>query len=153
MVDGPDDPESHWFKGKRSVGLTAGASAPEVLVNGVVVVGNVHEQGYYQTRIENIPGDILAYDARSGKLEVSRIFDWYGKDFGKGHKGYTSVKQALSLLVCVRVSMRPSMRRLSVARENVKTLPSLMRQPSGVLRRMRTRRPLPDMVYSDVAET
>jgi hypothetical protein len=36
------------------------------------------------------------YDARSGKLEVSRIFDWYGKDFGKGHKGYTSVKQALS---------------------------------------------------------
>ena len=33
----------------------------------MVVVGNVHEQGYYQTREENIPGDILAYDARTGK--------------------------------------------------------------------------------------
>jgi glucose dehydrogenase len=42
-------------------------SSPPIVVNGVVVVGNVHEQGYYQTRIENIPGDILAYDSRSGK--------------------------------------------------------------------------------------
>jgi quinoprotein glucose dehydrogenase len=42
-------------------------SSPPIVVNGVVVVGNVHEQGYYQTRIENIPGDILAYDSASGK--------------------------------------------------------------------------------------
>jgi glucose dehydrogenase len=42
-------------------------SSPPIVVNGVVVVGNVHEQGYYQTRIENIPGDILSYDAASGK--------------------------------------------------------------------------------------
>ena len=42
-------------------------SSPPIVVNGVVVVGNVHEQGYYQTRIENIPGDILAYDAKTGK--------------------------------------------------------------------------------------
>jgi len=42
-------------------------SSPPIVVNGVVVVGNVHEQGYYQTRIENVPGDILAYDARTGK--------------------------------------------------------------------------------------
>jgi quinoprotein glucose dehydrogenase len=42
-------------------------SSPPIVVNGVVVVGNVHEQGYYQTRIENIPGDILAYDAKSGR--------------------------------------------------------------------------------------
>ena len=42
-------------------------SSPPIVVNGVVVVGNVHEQGYYQTRIENIPGDILAYDAASGR--------------------------------------------------------------------------------------
>ena len=41
-------------------------SSPPIIVNGVVIVGNVHEQGYYQTRTENIPGDILAYDARSG---------------------------------------------------------------------------------------
>jgi len=43
------------------------SSSPPIVVNGVVIVGNVHELGYYQTRIENIPGDILAYDARTGE--------------------------------------------------------------------------------------
>ncbi|MED5534372.1 MAG: hypothetical protein VX690_01600 [Pseudomonadota bacterium] len=43
-------------------------SSPPIVVNGTVVVGNVHEQGYYQTRTENIPGDILAYDARTGEF-------------------------------------------------------------------------------------
>ena len=49
-------------------------SSPPIVVNGVIVVGNVHEQGYYQTRIENIPGDILAYDAkkRHAPVEVPR---------------------------------------------------------------------------------
>ena len=42
-------------------------SSPPIVVNGVIVVGNVHEQGYYQTRIENIPGDILAYDIKTGR--------------------------------------------------------------------------------------
>ncbi|MBI5898462.1 MAG: DUF547 domain-containing protein [Rhodocyclales bacterium] len=35
------------------------------------------------------------YDAASGRLLVSKIFDWYGKDFEKGHmanKGYASLK-------------------------------------------------------------
>jgi hypothetical protein len=32
------------------------------------------------------------YDASTGKLHVSRIFDWYGKDFERGHKGFTSLK-------------------------------------------------------------
>ncbi len=36
------------------------------------------------------------YDPPSKTLEVSRIFDWYGKDFAKGYKGFTSVKQALA---------------------------------------------------------
>ncbi len=43
-------------------------SSPPIVVNGVVVVSNSHEQGYYQSRIENVPGDILAYDARSGEF-------------------------------------------------------------------------------------
>jgi glucose dehydrogenase len=42
-------------------------SSPPIVVNGVVVVGNSHEQGYYQTRKENVPGHILAYDARTGQ--------------------------------------------------------------------------------------
>jgi glucose dehydrogenase len=43
------------------------SSSPPIVVNGVVVVGNSAEQGYNQTRIENVPGDILAYDAKTGK--------------------------------------------------------------------------------------
>jgi hypothetical protein len=36
------------------------------------------------------------YSPQSKRLEVSRIFDWYGKDFERGHKGYTSVKAMLA---------------------------------------------------------
>ena len=36
------------------------------------------------------------YDPQSRKLEISRIFDWYGKDFEKGHKGYGSVKATMA---------------------------------------------------------
>ena len=44
-------------------------SSPPIVVNDVVVVGNSAEQGYHQTRIEMIPGDILAYDARTGDFK------------------------------------------------------------------------------------
>ncbi len=44
------------------------SSSPPIVVNGVVVVGNSHEQGYYQSRVENVPGDILGYDARTGEF-------------------------------------------------------------------------------------
>jgi hypothetical protein len=36
------------------------------------------------------------YSAQSKKLEISRIFDWYGKDFEKGHKGFKSVKGTMA---------------------------------------------------------
>ena len=36
MVDGPEDVQSAWFDGKARVGLTAGASAPELLVQAVI---------------------------------------------------------------------------------------------------------------------
>ncbi len=36
MVDLPDDLQPEWFEGKRSVGLTAGASAPDILVQQVI---------------------------------------------------------------------------------------------------------------------
>jgi glucose dehydrogenase len=44
-------------------------SSPPIVVNGVVVVGNSAEQGYNQTRVENVPGDILGYDAKTGKFK------------------------------------------------------------------------------------
>ncbi|MBI1396256.1 MAG: DUF547 domain-containing protein [Betaproteobacteria bacterium] len=33
---------------------------------------------------------------RDGRLEVSKIFDWYAKDFEAGHHGITSVRQFLA---------------------------------------------------------
>jgi 4-hydroxy-3-methylbut-2-en-1-yl diphosphate reductase len=36
LVDGPDDLHAEWFTGKRAVGVTAGASAPELLVQRVI---------------------------------------------------------------------------------------------------------------------
>jgi quinoprotein glucose dehydrogenase len=45
------------------------SSSPPIVVNGVVVVGNSAEQGYEQTRKEMVPGDILGYDAGTGKFK------------------------------------------------------------------------------------
>jgi 4-hydroxy-3-methylbut-2-enyl diphosphate reductase len=36
MVDAPNDLQPEWFEGKHAVGLTAGASAPEILVQQVI---------------------------------------------------------------------------------------------------------------------
>ncbi len=36
LIDGPEDLRAEWFAGKRAVGVTAGASAPELLVQQVV---------------------------------------------------------------------------------------------------------------------
>jgi len=45
------------------------ASSPPIVVNDTVVVGNSAEQGYLQTRVENVPGDILGYDTRTGNFK------------------------------------------------------------------------------------
>ena len=36
------------------------------------------------------------YNVSAKRLEVSKIFDWYGKDFERGHKGYASVKATMA---------------------------------------------------------
>jgi hypothetical protein len=36
------------------------------------------------------------FDATSGRLQVSRIFDWYGEDFRRGHRGIDSVEAFLA---------------------------------------------------------
>jgi quinoprotein glucose dehydrogenase len=63
--DRPYDPD-HGIP--RELGYIT-SSSPPIVVNGVVVVGNSAEQGYNQTRIENVPGDILGYDARNGSFK------------------------------------------------------------------------------------
>jgi glucose dehydrogenase len=55
--DGPDP----------SLGLIT-TSTPPIVVNGIVIVGSaLSDGGGRQTRIENIPGDVLAFDARTGE--------------------------------------------------------------------------------------
>ena len=44
-------------------------SSPPIVINDTVIVGNSAEQGYNQARIENIPGDILGYDKRTGEFK------------------------------------------------------------------------------------
>ena len=63
--DGPYDPD---FGIPRELGYIT-SSSPPIVVNGVVVVGNSAEQGYHQTRIENVPGDIMGFDARTGEFK------------------------------------------------------------------------------------
>jgi glucose dehydrogenase len=60
---GPYDPD---FGIPRELGMIT-SSSPPIIVDGVVVVGNSAEQGYLQTRVENVPGDILGYDMRTGR--------------------------------------------------------------------------------------
>ena len=63
--DQPYDPD---FGIPRELGFIT-TSSPPIVVNGTVVVGNSAEQGYNQTRIENVPGDILAYDIGTGDFK------------------------------------------------------------------------------------
>jgi len=58
------------FDGDRGIPPELGYitnSSPPMVVNGVVIVGNSGEQGYYQTRKEEVAGHILAYDHRTGQ--------------------------------------------------------------------------------------
>ncbi|SVB99752.1 uncharacterized protein METZ01_LOCUS252606, partial [marine metagenome] len=63
--DQPYDPD---FGIPRELGYITNSS-PAIVVNGTVVVGNSAEQGYNQTRIENVPGDILGFDAETGDFK------------------------------------------------------------------------------------
>ena len=60
---GPYDPD---YGLPRQLGEVT-SSAPPIVVNGVIVVLAGHEPSYDQTRIENVPGDIMGYDARTGE--------------------------------------------------------------------------------------
>ena len=51
----------------RELGMVT-SSSPPIVVNGVVVVLVGHEPSYSQTRIENVPGDIMGFDAATGEF-------------------------------------------------------------------------------------
>jgi 4-hydroxy-3-methylbut-2-enyl diphosphate reductase len=54
MVDVPGDLKSEWFEGKRRVGVTAGASAPEVLVQQVIQ----RLRGLGAVSVRSLPGAV-----------------------------------------------------------------------------------------------
>ncbi len=57
MVDSPDQLQEAWFVGKKRVGVTAGASAPEVLAQSVIA--RIHEFGKRDVRpLEGIEENI-----------------------------------------------------------------------------------------------
>jgi glucose dehydrogenase len=51
----------------RELGMVT-SSSPPIVVNGVLVVPIGHEPSYGQTRIENVPGDIMGFDAATGQF-------------------------------------------------------------------------------------
>ncbi|MDA1369913.1 MAG: hypothetical protein O2971_04005 [Proteobacteria bacterium] len=62
----------HPFDPYEGIPLEVGyitSSSPPIVVNDTIVIGNSAEQGYHQARIENVPGDILGYDLRTGDLK------------------------------------------------------------------------------------
>ena len=65
------------------------SSSPPLVVNDVVIVGNSAEQGYNQSRIENVPGDMLGYDARTG--EFLWKFNVIPQPGEYGHEGISTV--------------------------------------------------------------
>ncbi|MDB6090495.1 MAG: ispH, partial [Gammaproteobacteria bacterium] len=56
LVDGPDDLKREWFEGKNAIGVTAGASAPELLVQQVVQ--------RLQTWGGKVPNEVLGREER-----------------------------------------------------------------------------------------
>jgi quinoprotein glucose dehydrogenase len=50
----------------RQLGMVT-SSSPPIVVNNVIVAQTSHEPAYGQTRIENVPGDLSGYDARTGE--------------------------------------------------------------------------------------
>jgi hypothetical protein len=52
------------------------------------------------------------YDPGSGKLEVSKIFDWYQDDFNKGYNGYYSVRTVFAKYADVLADVPADRRRI-----------------------------------------
>ena len=81
LIDGPEDMKREWFEGKRVVGVTAGASAPEVLVERVVAklrewggVAPENLQGQVENVVFSLPRELrvplVRADARTASTEA-----------------------------------------------------------------------------------
>ncbi len=74
LIDGAEDMQRGWFDGVRRIGITAGASAPEVLVRGVIA--QLREWGRRRSRNWRGGGEHYLLDAQgtAGQGFVIEIF-------------------------------------------------------------------------------
>ena len=79
-----DDPRIHFAVNCASIGCP-------MLREEAFVAERLDAQLEVQSRRFMADRSRNRYNAASGKLELSKIFDWYGDDFKLGHKGVTSV--------------------------------------------------------------
>lgn len=83
-----DDPRVHFAVNCASVGCP-------MLNDEAFVAERLDAQLEQQTRRFLADRSRNRFDAGSGTLLVSQIFDWYGKDFSSGYRGITSLRQFL----------------------------------------------------------
>jgi 4-hydroxy-3-methylbut-2-enyl diphosphate reductase len=69
MVDNADELQPQWFAGKTRVGLTAGASAPEVLVQQVT--NRIKALGAVSVRKMNVAPETVHFPLPKG-LKIDR---------------------------------------------------------------------------------
>jgi hypothetical protein len=79
-----DDPRVHFAVNCASIGCP-------MLREEAFVADKLEAQLEEQTRRFMSDRSRNRFDAASGKLELSKIFDWYGDDFKQGHKGISSL--------------------------------------------------------------
>ncbi len=79
-----DDPRIHFAVNCASIGCP-------MLREEAFVAERLNAQLDEQTRRFLSDRSRNRYSAASGKLELSKIFDWYGEDFKLGHQGITSL--------------------------------------------------------------
>jgi quinoprotein glucose dehydrogenase len=83
----------HPERGVLDWGDITTSSAP-IVVNGVVVLGNSHDRGYYPENRENVPGVIRGYDAETGRMlwrfdPVPKPGEKYNETWENGSWKYT----------------------------------------------------------------
>jgi hypothetical protein len=84
-----DEPRIHFAVNCAAVGCP-------MLREEAYVAGRLDAQLEEQARRFLADRSRNRYDAPSGRLKVSSIFDWYGQDFGRGARGAASLEQFLA---------------------------------------------------------
>jgi 4-hydroxy-3-methylbut-2-enyl diphosphate reductase len=67
MVDTADDIDSAWLQGRKRIGLTAGASAPEVLVQQIIE--RLRSLGVKQVRTMDGVEETMAFKLPKGLMD------------------------------------------------------------------------------------